>query len=83
MIPARNQCYDGWHTEYVGYLAAEQSIFYRTEYVCVDGEAEANPDGSSDNDDGALFYPAQGKCGSLPCPPYKDNSDLLCVVCSR
>ena len=83
MIPARNQCYDGWQIEYAGYLAADLSSHHRSEFVCVDGEAEATPDGSSRNENGVLFYPAQGRCGSLPCGPYEDEKDLLCVVCSR
>ena len=24
-----------------------------------------------------------GKCGSLPCPPYQDNWELTCVVCTQ
>ena len=83
MIPGRNQCDDGWQTEYVGFLAAEYYLYYRTEFVCVDGEAEANPDGSSADVHGVLFHTAQTRCGSLPCPPYEDKKDLLCVVCSR
>ena len=83
MIPGRNRCDNGWHTEYVGYLAAEKSSHYRTEFVCVDSEAEANPDGSSANENGASLFAAQGRCGSLPCGPYGDQRDLLCVVCSR
>ena len=83
MMPGRNQCDDGWHTEYAGYLSAESTAGYRTEFVCADSEVEANPHGSSDDQTGVLFFPAQVKCGSLPCGPYEDRKDLLCVVCSR
>ena len=87
MIPGRNQCDDGWHTEYVGYLAAETRLAMRTEYVCVDNEAEANPDGKSTTDrryESVLLVPATTSCsGSLPCPPYENQKNVLCAVCSR
>ena len=85
MIPGTNLCKEGWTTEYVGQIAAERSESgrYRSEFVCVDDEAEMTPYSSPDNEDGLKFYPTQTRCGSLPCLPYADNKDLLCVVCSR
>ncbi len=83
MLPGRSQCYAGWTPEYNGYLMAEHQAHHgRTEYVCMDGEPEAE-DAGYDNDNGALFYPVEGKCGSLPCPPYINNRELTCVVCSK
>ena len=82
MIPARNQCDPGWTTEYTGYLSAEYHGHQRTEFVCVDGEAEPI-DNSIGDQNGALFYPAIAKCGSLPCLPYIENRELLCAVCTR
>src|SRR5688572_26588544 len=36
MIPARNQCYDGWRHEYVGYLmSAHMDHKGRTQFVCM------------------------------------------------
>jgi hypothetical protein len=51
------------------------------DYVCVDINAEplANTTG---NQDGVLFYPIVAKCGSLRCPPYTNNADVRCVVCT-
>ncbi|CAG2211555.1 unnamed protein product [Mytilus edulis] len=49
------------------------------EYICMDGEAETL-DNRSSNEEGALFYPVRAKCGSLRCPPYKDNTEVLCTV---
>ena len=86
MIPARNVCQPGWITEYIGYLAADRyykDIHKRTEFVCMDGNAEPSPHSSPINEDGVLFYPAMTKCGSLPCLPYVNNMDLTCVVCTR
>src|SRR6218665_4075162 len=69
-VPARNQCYSGWSTEYTGYLMSENSWHKgRTEFVCMDEEPETHPYGYR-NEDGALFYNVEGVCGSLPCPPY-------------
>ncbi|XP_035657362.1 collagen alpha-2(IX) chain-like [Branchiostoma floridae] len=54
----------------------------RTEFVCMDGEAEALPGGEGD-ENGALFYPVESRCGSLPCPPYVEGRELTCVVCTK
>ncbi|XP_019644204.1 PREDICTED: short-chain collagen C4-like [Branchiostoma belcheri] len=83
MIPARNTCYSGWTREYHGYLMAE---WYNhpgsKEYVCVDEQPEALPGGQA-NHNGALFYPVEARCGSLPCPRYVDGRELTCVVCTK
>ncbi|XP_078698444.1 uncharacterized protein LOC144925972 isoform X2 [Branchiostoma floridae x Branchiostoma belcheri] len=83
MIPARNTCYSGWTREYHGYLMAE---YYNhnspKEYVCVDEQPEAVPGGHA-NHDGALFYPVEARCGSLPCPRYVEGRELTCVVCTK
>ncbi|KAH3754464.1 hypothetical protein DPMN_189139 [Dreissena polymorpha] len=39
-------------------------------------------DSSSADENGALFYPTEGRCGSLRCPPYIGGAELACVVCS-
>ena len=86
MMPGTNLCDEGWTTEYVGQISAESSTYtshYRTEFVCLDDNAEITTHSSPDADNGAMFYPVQVICGSLPCTPYVENKDLLCVVCSR
>ena len=82
MLPGRDKCYDGWITEYTGWLAAQhiRPARYRTEFVCVDEHGERG--GSVDDKNGALFAPVQAKCGSLPCDVYPTGEDLKCV-CSR
>ena len=87
MLPARYECYDGWRTEYTGWLA---SAFYgggrfshyvhRGEYVCVDSKAENADDSAALI--ATLLYPVQSKCGELPCDKYPDDSDVSCAVCS-
>ena len=85
MMPGTNKCDDGWSTEYVGYIAAGGTYAsnHRTDFICVDDDAETTPVSNPANDDGILLAPAQTICGSLPCLPYVDYKDLLCVVCSR
>ncbi|XP_078699698.1 uncharacterized protein LOC144926626 isoform X2 [Branchiostoma floridae x Branchiostoma belcheri] len=83
MIPARNTCYSGWTREYHGYLMA--SYFNNpgsTEYVCVDEQPEVMQGGHADHN-GALFYPVEARCGSLPCPHYVEGRELTCVVCTK
>ena len=83
MIPGRNQCYKGWTLEYKGYLVAgHHGHAAATEYVCLDDNPDVIP-GRHTNQNGALFYMVEGRCGSLICPPYVDGRELTCVVCSK
>ncbi|XP_035687615.1 short-chain collagen C4-like [Branchiostoma floridae] len=82
MIPARLSCPSGWTREYKGYLMTERYTHYRSEFVCMDGEPETRPAGHV-NHNGALFYPVEASCGSLPCPNYVQGRELTCVVCTK
>ncbi|KAI8494277.1 hypothetical protein Bbelb_280370 [Branchiostoma belcheri] len=82
MIPARKTCPEGWTREYGGYLMTGHNTYFRTEFVCMDGEPEVLPGGER-NEDGALFYIVEARCGSLPCPPYVEGRELTCVVCTK
>ena len=84
MIPAKVACPTGWTMEYHGYLMTENVNHQSTEFVCVDRNPDILP-GSAVSQDGALFYPVEGRCdaGNLPCGPYIDGAELTCVVCSR
>ena len=84
MIPARNQCYSGWNTEYTGYLMS--ATILRTKdvqslYAWME-QPESDPSGFRD-EDGALFYNVEGVCGSLPCPPYAPRREITCAVCTK
>ncbi|KAH3825840.1 uncharacterized protein LOC127881967 [Dreissena polymorpha] len=81
MIPGRISCYTGWIKEYQGYLMGEYYKSNGKGYVCMNKEAESMPS-SNAGMNGALFYPVEGRCGSLKCPPYTDGRELACVVCS-
>ena len=83
MLPGRSECYPGWTKEYDGYLmAGHPGHKGRTQYICMNGEPETDDAGYRD-EGGALFYAVEGKCGSLPCPPYVDNRELTCAVCTK
>ncbi|XP_052084160.1 uncharacterized protein LOC127721455 isoform X2 [Mytilus californianus] len=83
MIPGRKTCYNGWTKEYEGILMAGYHDHpAAAEYACVDRDTEAIAGGSND-ENGILFYPVKTVCGSLKCPPYKQDTDVLCVVCSK
>ncbi|XP_052063610.1 short-chain collagen C4-like [Mytilus californianus] len=82
MIPGRKSCYTGWKSEYSGFLVSQSKSYNSMEYICMDGDAEPL-DNRSSNDDGVLCYPMRAKCGSLRCPPYKDNTEVLCTVCTK
>ena len=38
---------------------------------------------SSANSDGLLFQFVEARCGSLPCPPYGNDKELSCAVCTK
>ena len=83
MIPARTHCPSGWTPEYAGYLVSETSVAdrKRSSYVCWDGEPEIGVGGTNQNN--AVIYPVQVRCGSLPCSVYPTGRELSCIVCSK
>ena len=83
MMPARNDCPSGWTEEYHGYLmTAHHTHKNQKDFICVDEDAEY-VSGSGANKDGALLYPVEGQCGSLPCGPYVAGRELTCAVCTK
>lgn len=82
MIPGRRTCYAGWNMEYTGMLAAGSHSHSASNFICVDNNPEYILSGKAGND-GHLMYVVNTKCGPLPCPPYKDNRQVYCVVCSK
>ncbi|XP_045161764.2 uncharacterized protein LOC123526587 [Mercenaria mercenaria] len=83
MIPARTNCYTGWHLEYTGYLMAMSRHYQSSsEYICVDKDPEVIDHGSQ-SEDGNLLYIVEAACGSLPCGPYVNGRELTCAVCSK
>ncbi|XP_002737097.1 uncharacterized protein LOC100378529, partial [Saccoglossus kowalevskii] len=83
MVPARNECPSTeWTREYYGYLMSDYFDHpSNKEFICVDRNPEGR-DGSNANLNGAMLYPVEGRCGSLPCGPYIDGNELTCAVCT-
>jgi uncharacterized protein YegL len=83
MIPAAMNCIrEDWTLEFTGYLVSEDRGHYGREYLCMDGAPQGLTGGNA-NKDGALFYPVQARCGSLPCPKYVEGWELTCSVCTK
>ena len=82
MIPAHSTCPSGWTVEYFGYLISERLTNHRTEYVCVDKVMES-VSGSQNNINAAHFYHVEAHCDGMACPPYDDQKELNCVMCTK
>ena len=84
MMPAKYTCPKDWTTEYYGYLMAERNnpAHYRSQFTCVD-ELLKPVIGTNHDHDGLLFHFVEGRCGSLPCPPYEETKELTCAVCTK
>ena len=84
MVPAKYTCPTGWTREYYGYLMSSWygSDRHRTQYICIDSALKPVV-GSSANQNGLVLYFVEGRCGSLPCPPYDNNRELSCAVCTK
>ena len=82
MVPAKYTCPSEWTREYYGYLMAERWNHNPSQFTCIDSTFKSVV-GSAANKDGLLFYPVEGRCGSLPCPPYDETRQLSCAVCTK
>lgn len=89
MIPARVNCPDdSWTKEYSGYLMTNSDStdsFKRTNFLCVDREAEDIPN-TAGNVNGALLYHVRvAQCGNeyFSCSAYDPQKELTCVVCTK
>ena len=84
MVPAKYTCPTGWTREYYGYLMAEHyNNHHRSQYTCMDVALKPATGSAVTNHNGLLFYFVEGRCGSLPCPPYDETKELSCAVCTK
>ena len=86
MIPAKTQCPTSWTTEYIGYLmSAHQNYVPPTTYECVDKDPEsvAGLDAVNWYQGSGLFDHVEASCNGMACPPYDDEKELTCVVCTH
>ena len=81
MLPAKTTCPTSWTKEYDGYIMAERRTYRRSTFECVDRSQESIP-GSEASTDGALFYHVEATCNGLQCPPYDEQKELNCAVCT-
>ena len=82
MIPAKYTCPSGWTREYYGYLMSSYSGHQHTQYTFMDVALKPANWLLVADDNGLLFYFVEGRCGSLPCPPYDETKELSCAVCT-
>ena len=84
MIPAKTQCPTNWTLEYIGYLMSEwHGRNGRSMYECVDKDPESIPGLNGDSNPKAIFHLVEPYCNGLSCPPYDDEKELTCAVCTR
>ena len=81
MIPGRSECYNGWKTYTGNLMSGHHKHAGASQYICVDATPDVLEGGARD-DNGYLLYGVKAYCGSLRCPPYKQNTLVKCVVCS-
>ena len=80
MIPGQNTCPQSFSIDYQGYLfASSPSSSGRTEYICVDANAEGI--GSSSADGGVLLSPVEAGSGLAGLLLYAQGYELTCAVC--
>ena len=82
MIPGTYICPQTWTREYYGWLMAERHNHHHSTFECVDVSPETVAGGGA-NQNGASFYHVEPRCGSLPCPPYDQQKEMTCAVCTR
>lgn len=76
MLPARKECYRGWHREYDGYLAVQTNWKDHKDLICVDRQSRGL---LQDADYVRGLY---ASCETFSCPPYVESERLPCVVCT-
>ena len=82
MIPGKTSCPSSWIREYYGYLMSENHGNYRTTFVCVDEGMEFLPNRTG-HADACDLWTVEVNCVSMPCPPYDEEKEVGCVVCSK
>ena len=82
MLPAKYTCPSGWTREYYGYLMSAYHKQESTQYTCIDSALKSVV-GSAAGQHAMEFFFVEGRCGSLPCPPYDDTRELSRAVCTK
>ena len=83
MIPAKDKCPSHWQREYYGYLMAPHPTGnYRASFICVDKDPEAVHGETGDSGNSNDVQHVEATCNGLSCPPYDQEKELACVVCT-
>ena len=80
LVPGRQECPAGWEADYSGFLLSSHHGYYRTEYVCVDGDPEGV--GGVHDDNGGRIYSVETRERDDGLPDYAGNREVTCAVCS-
>lgn len=76
MLPARKECYRGWHREYDGYLVVQSNRKDHKDVICLDRESR------NLLKDATYVRGLFASCETFSCPPYVETERLPCVVCT-
>ena len=84
MIPAKMMCPPQWQKEYAGYLMAPHTTGnYRAAFICVDKDPEVVPGQAHNNPLSNEPHHVEASCDGLSCPPYDEEKEITCVVCTN
>ena len=84
MIPAKASCPPTWTREYYGYLMAARNSLQRSMFECVDADQGSVPGSHQHNAYNGVLVHVEAECDSgLPCPPYNENKEINCVMCTK
>ena len=78
----RNTCPPGFEVQQRGYLYSNIYNKKKGEFVCINIDRETYGSRSSSNDNAGRLYRVETQCGSLPCPPFTEDREIVCTVCS-
>lgn len=82
MIPASLVCPHHWTLEYSGYLFAAHYSHKKTNWICIDQQAESLSGSTSSQ---LYMYPTEVECGSISCSHsptgYIQDNEMACAVC--
>ena len=80
LIPGRRTCYPGWTTEYAGYIMGD----FGHNAMCIDEQPEGIPGGEGIGTSVIRLRFTEISCGTnMLCPPYVNDRQLTCVVCTK
>ena len=84
MIPAKMNCPTNWQREYYGYLMAPHTTGdYRAAFLCVDKDPEVVAGQGHNNPLSNNPHHVEASCDGLACPPYDQEKEITCVVCTN